>query len=415
MADKKPRVLVISELFPRPHAPAFGVFVERQVAALKPFCEQVVVSPTRVFPHLRIWKQIIKPVSFIKEWRKWLSELRQTPEYMEVNEIPVYYPRYTSPPKQLIHALWGIFAYIFLANTLYRLHEQKSFDLIHAHYASPCGLIALFAKRKMQVPIALSIHGADLHYTIKQGFIGALITVWILKNVDIIFANSRWTAIELVRYGADPSKIQVVYLGGNKPKDIALPEKVSSDVPIILTVGYLENHKGQNYVLMALKKLVDMGYKFRYVLVGGGTKEVYLKALTKELGLDDIVSFEGHKPHRDVWAYFNQCDIFVLPSWLEAFGVVYIEALSFGKPVVGCIGTGGPSDLKSFGDCVELVRQHNVDDIVDALKRLLDDPERRYRMGSIGQKIVEEHFTWERNAQITAEVYKQLLSKHRPY
>src|SRR5690606_5092946 len=106
-----------------PYAPAFGIFVERQVAALKPFCDQVVVSPARIFPHWRIWRQILKPTLFIKEWRKWMSELRETPENMEVNEIPVHYPRYTSPPKQFIHSSWGFFAYFFLANMLHKLHK----------------------------------------------------------------------------------------------------------------------------------------------------------------------------------------------------------------------------------------------------------------------------------------------------
>src|SRR6266536_2510242 len=136
MQEQRLRILVLSEFFPTPVAPALGIFVARQVAYLQRSCDNVVVAPTRVFPHLRLWKQLARPRRFLNEWRLWRSDLLRIPLYADVNGVPVLYPRYTSPPKQVVHGAWGFFAYLFLRRQLRTLHYERPFDLIHAHYAS---------------------------------------------------------------------------------------------------------------------------------------------------------------------------------------------------------------------------------------------------------------------------------------
>ena len=405
------RILVLSEFFPSPATPALGSFVERQVDHLQPHCDQVVVVPTRVFPHLRIWRQIGRPQRVWAELRAWRAALRRIPLQADHKGIPVHYPRYTSQPKQLLHGLWGMFAYLFLRGKLRALHAEQPFDLIHAHYASPCGVIALLAQRWMGVPIALSVHGADITYTVRQDPLGAAIVRWVFRHVDVIFVNSRWTARESVRYGAPPDRVHVVYLGGDAPAR-ALPTPPHRDAVTLLSVGYLEERKGHEFVLRAMQRLVDQGYQLRYVIVGSGLQEPRLRALTAELGLSALVSFEGYQAHDDVWPYFADCDIFVLPSWNEAFGVVYVEALGMGKPAIGCAGEGGPEDIKALADCIELVQPRDVESLVGALKRLLDDPVRRQRMGEAGRSLAADHFTWRRNAADTLRFYEQIREAH---
>jgi len=368
MQKQRPNVLFLSELFPNPAWPAFGIFVERQAYHLLPYCDVTVVAPVRIFPHLRIWKHLLAPKRFYAEWRKWRADLARIPLQAEVNRIPVFYPRYTSPPRQAFHGLWGFFAYPLLRRHLMTLHRQCSFDLIHAHYASPCGVIALLARRWMGAPIVLSIHGADLTYTVKQNRISAAVIRWVFRNVDAIIANSSRTAREIVHYGGDPERVQIVRYGGDPErvqivrleadaaKDVSRRKVASGDgVVSLLSVGYLEERKGHAYVLRAIKQLRDEGYDLYYVIVGDGSERESLEAMAESLGIANIVSFEGYKPHSEVWPFFAECDIFVLPSRDEAFGIVYIEALNMSKPVIGCKGEGGPEDLKALGDCIELV------------------------------------------------------------
>jgi teichuronic acid biosynthesis glycosyltransferase TuaC len=408
MSRKRLRVLVLSELFPNPARPALGIFVERQTYYMQSFCENVVVAPLRVFPHLRLWKHLLHPEHFKNAWQQWRGELRKIPHQGETNGISVFFPRYISPPKQGFHGMWGFFAYAYLGKLLRAMHDKFTFDLIHAHYASPCGVVALLAQRWMKVPIVLSVHGADVTYTAKQNPISAAIIHWVFRNVDMVISNSSWTKQQVINYGADPDRSKIVYLGGNPEKETKLGDN-NSNVAIILSVGYLEERKGHEYVLRSIEQLVNKGYKLKYLIVGDGPRYEYLKNLSDRLGISNVVRFEGYKSHAEVWTYFANCDIFVLPSWDEAFGVVYIEALGLGKPVIGCENEGGPEDIRKFGDCIEMVKPRDVDTLVGALKRLLDDPQRRHQMGEIGRKVVCEHFTWEKNALETFKIYEQVI------
>jgi glycosyltransferase involved in cell wall biosynthesis len=164
-------------------------------------------------------------------------------------------------------------------------------------------------------------------------------------------------------------------------------------------------------VLRALAQLAALGYAFRYTIVGSGPLDGELRQLARDLGIADAVEFAGPQPHSAVWDFMARCDVFVLPSWQEAFGVVYIEALGMGKPAIGCAGEGGPEDLRSLGDCVELVRPRDVESLAAALRRLLDDPARRVRMGAMGRDIVERHYTWQRNAAESMAIYRDALNK----
>jgi teichuronic acid biosynthesis glycosyltransferase TuaC len=408
------RVLYLAEYFPTPARPAFGIFIERQASHLLADCDITVVALTRIFPPLRIWRQLAKPRQLRAAWRRWRSETASTPPSAQIGGLTVHYPRYTSPPKQVFHGLWGYWAYAFVAPLLRRLHREQQFDLIHAHYAVPAGVVALLARRWMGVPVILSVHGTDVTYTVHQHRLSAAIVRWVFGKVDAIMVNSDWTRRRVLRYGGPEATTHIVRYGGDAPETApsAPPPSapVSTGAVRLLSIGNLEERKGHAYVLRALSKLRDLGYPLHYTIVGGGPLEASLKALAAELGIADAVEFAGPRPHREVWDHLGQCDIFVLPSWDEAFGVVYIEALGMGKPAIGCAGEGGPEDLRSLGDCIELVAPRDAASLAAALRRLIDDPARRERMGAAGRDIVAEHYTWRRNAADSLAIYQAVLN-----
>lgn len=416
MLERRPRTLVLSDLFPDPARPTYGIFVERQTTHVQAYCDNTVVVPTRVFPHLRIWKEWRRPGQFRAAWEAWRSELRLIPASSDAYGYPVYYPRYSAPPRQLIHALWGFFAYPAVLPLLRRLHSQRPFDLIHAHYGTPAGVVGLLARRWMRIPVLIWVHGGDVNLTGRQNRVGRSITSWAFRQADAVVANSSITA-QQVRELSGTVEPEIIYLGGNQPGVAAQPGRSEGERPLtLLSVGHVNGHKGQQYVIRALRALIDQGYQVRYVIVGDGDKRAAMEQLVASLDLQQHVQFVGQVPHDKVWPYFADCDIFVLPSWPEAFGVVYIEALGMGKPVIGCEGVGGPEDLRRFGDCVELVPRHDVPSLTRAIKRLIDDPKRRRAMGDVGRRIVQERFTWERTALDTVALYRRLLKNaaHEP-
>jgi teichuronic acid biosynthesis glycosyltransferase TuaC len=106
--------------------------------------------------------------------------------------------------------------------------------------------------------------------------------------------------------------------------------------------------------------------------------------------------------------YISKADIFSLPSLNEAFGVVYIEAMACGKPLIGCKGEGIEDFVENLKTCM-LVKPKDVDSIAEAKDYLLSNPDKAREMGEKAQKLVLENYTWGKNAEKTIKVYEDVL------
>jgi teichuronic acid biosynthesis glycosyltransferase TuaC len=408
--QQRPHILTLSALFPDPGRPVFGNFVARQTAQILSEFDTSVVVPTRIFPHLRLWREWRQPRRLAAAWADWRRATAQIPLRDDRRGFSVYYPRFSSPPRQLLHALDGFFAYPAVLPLIRRLQRERPFALMHAHYATPAGVIALLARRRFGVPVVLSIHGEDLHFTARQHRLGRQISAWALRSADLVLANSNWTAAQ-IRALAEPRRLAVVRLGGDLPQPAAATTAVPPAAGLtLLSVGNLHREKGHALMLQALRRLIDAGHTLRYRIVGDGPQRSVLEQLTQQLGLTAQVEFVGARPPDEMAIEYAACDIFALPSWIEAFGLVYIEALGMGKPVLGCRGAGGPDDLAALGDCIELVRPQDVDDLTAGLQRLIGDPQRRAALAAAGRAIVAEHYSWAGCGRTTRALYRELLA-----
>jgi glycosyltransferase involved in cell wall biosynthesis len=172
---------------------------------------------------------------------------------------------------------------------------------------------------------------------------------------------------------------------------------------ILLFVGRLRYYKGLDYLLKAMGELP----RARLMVVGTGPMERAWKSLASELGIANRVNFVGEIADAELPAYYAACDVFVLPSSerSEAFGLVQLEAMAAGKPVVSCeIGTG-----------VSWVNQNKVTGLVvpprdpsalaNAIKRLLNDKELREKMGAAGRVRVQAEFTLEKMVEGVMRLY----------
>lgn len=177
----------------------------------------------------------------------------------------------------------------------------------------------------------------------------------------------------------------------------------------ILSISYLFSQKGIDFNLKAISKIANKYPNLKYLIIGDGLEKDHLKRLSKNLGIDQMVEFLGQLSHENVFAYMAKADIFSLPSWDEAFGVVYIEAMAHGKPVIGCQGEG-IEDFVMQGKTGLLVKPKDVDSLTEALDFLLYNQEEAKAMGVRAQKVILENYTWEKNAKKTIEVYNQALN-----
>ena len=182
---------------------------------------------------------------------------------------------------------------------------------------------------------------------------------------------------------------------------------LGDDEHLVLWVGRVVPHKGIEYLVEASRFLKDSK-----ILIGGeGPHLPTIKRLAKSLAVEDRVIFSGRVARSDLPAYYAACDVFALPSVsrLEAFGIVALEAMSSGKPVV-VTDMPGVRDVVRNGIEGLLCEPLNAEDLASKIKKLLDDPKGRSEMGQAGRKKVVQTFSIETVVNRLEQVYREVMS-----
>jgi glycosyltransferase involved in cell wall biosynthesis len=180
--------------------------------------------------------------------------------------------------------------------------------------------------------------------------------------------------------------------------------------PSVVSVGVLHPRKGYDVLLRAFAKVVEVIPQARCRIIGGrwgdGRYERYLHTLSQRLGISEAIEFAGQRS--DVMAILSESDLVVIPSRIEAFGMVALEAMLAGKPVVAS-RTGGLQDIVVHGETGLLVEPENPDELAVAMIELLRNKKLAERMGEAGRKRVIQLFTAERMAASFAELYNEMI------
>ncbi len=178
---------------------------------------------------------------------------------------------------------------------------------------------------------------------------------------------------------------------------------------VILNVGRLVERKGFDSVIKALSRVLEQEPAALYVIVGEGVDRERLHHLAQEQGVAENVRMVGAISDEELARWYTQCELFVMPSRelsnrdVEGFGIAFIEASSFGKPVVG--GTsGGVSDAVIDGRTGFLVEASDLDMLSGAMLRLLSDTARAQELGEQGRVRVRSEFRWRVQADRLAEL-----------
>lgn len=163
--------------------------------------------------------------------------------------------------------------------------------------------------------------------------------------------------------------------------------------PHILYVGQMVRGKGVDLLLRACQRLNGV---WQATLVGDGNAAPGLRRLAEELGIGDRVGFVGWVPHGQLASYYDMARLVAVPSrWPEPFGLVGLEAMRYGRPVVA-FGVGGIPDWLSDGVTGISVAEQDVDGFAYALQRLVDNPEVASRMGAAGYDRLRRQFSFQR-------------------
>ncbi len=392
------KVLVISHMYPSTFNEVAGIFVHEQVKEIVKQGHDVrVISPVPWSPAPFRW--------FKEKWKRYA----RIPYEATVEGIKVIYPRYIALPGGILFEYSGALVFIGLKDIVRKLYEDFPFDIIHAHVALPDGYAAVKLKQIYRKPVVVTIHGQDLYETINRNnkCYEKVNIVFSLVDKIILVSNK----LKNLMINKEINNPKTIVIGNGIPNKMITGTRLSknnNEIKRILSVSYLIERKGIQYNLQAIARLRPIFPNIQYVIVGDGDQRDILKNMVSVLGLKEHVIFTGLLPHQEVLNQMQQTDIFCLPSWNEAFGVVYIEAMGQGIPVIACRGEG-IEDVIEHGVNGILVEPHDIDSLTEALRYLLNNPDKAKEIGKSGQQLVTNKYVWSKNAELNVRVYEEVI------
>jgi glycosyltransferase involved in cell wall biosynthesis len=242
-----------------------------------------------------------------------------------------------------------------------------------------------------------------------------------LRHADRLIAVSRSTAAQAVELGADPDRLRVIRSGVDtqrfQPRDRAAARArlgLSPETPIILFVGNLEPRKAVDRLLHAFAQVRASLPGARLAVIGTGEsagaedQTALLHQLAHDLSLARSVRFLGRVVESDLLDWYAAANVFALPSSSEAQGIVALEAMACGLPVVAS-AVGGLLDTIEDGRTGYLVPFGNVPVLAERLASVLSDPAAP-AIGMAARRAVINDFSWERAVSATIEVYREVLA-----
>jgi len=243
--------------------------------------------------------------------------------------------------------------------------------------------------------------------------------VRLLRRADAVMALTVYEKRMLQALSVDESRVAVV--GGGVAVDARLgaaaglrkTHGIPEDASLVLFCGRKEQGKGVQETIEAMVRLWQQGSSAHLVLAGGATdfSTCHLPPFISRIPAawrarvvvrDDVTEAEK-------WGWYEACDVMAHPSHVESFGLVYLEAWSCGKPVIG--GRTGPqAALIEEGVDGYLVKPRSAQELAAAIRRVLDDPERARRLGEAGRQKVLREYTWDRVVDRAEALYQSLVA-----
>jgi rhamnosyl/mannosyltransferase len=280
--------------------------------------------------------------------------------------------------------------------------RRERADVIVHHEPNPIALLSYLAARPSGA-FVIWFHSDIIRQRLFYGLYRPFLRAAFRRAQAIVVASPnhvRYTpALQefvhkccVIPYGIDTARFRL----SSEVAARASAIRAESSLPIVLFVGRFAYYKGISYLIEAMRRVPA-----RLILAGAGPCEAQVREQAKTVPPPAHIEFLGEVRDEEIVALMHACDVFVLPSVerSEAFGVVQLEAMACGKPVVSCRIPSGVPWVNQDGRTGLVVPPRDPSGLAEAINRLLEDPGLRQRLGEVARNRVQEHFTVERMSQ----------------
>lgn len=385
-------------MYPNSRMYLSGVFVHEQVKELKQLGINVIVfAPVPFSPF---------PLNLISgKWKNY----HEIPKYESIDGVDIYHTRYIALPRGFLKRFWAYPYAFFVKYRLKKINIKRKIDLIHAHGSIPDDFAAKLLSKSLNIPFILTVHGETVYYKKSQNDLNKSIAA--ILDANAVIGVSQNVLNRVVSITKRKDKLYKVYNGfnivqSNTNIEIQKSNSKSEDTVYILFGATLVERKGCEILIKAFEIASKEYDNIFLTIAGGGELLEKMKKLSSQLFLEKKVKFLGPVKYSEMLKQMQNCDIFVLPSWDEAFGVVYLEAMSFKKPIIGTEGEG-ISEIIKDGENGFLVEPKNLASLVKKMSVLIEDKELRETIGINGYDTIK-NMTWESNAKEMIQIYNEI-------
>jgi glycosyltransferase involved in cell wall biosynthesis len=314
--------------------------------------------------------------------------------------------RYLALPAGLFRPVMNSFQRKAVVPVLRRIVQTTGARVIHAQTEGMAPL-ALAVGRSVSVPVVATIHGLNMDPDYLHGKGQRALLAPALRDVARLVLVGEPLRDVFQDYAGRGDHIRVVPNGVRLPVSSCAPKFDGGPLRLV-SVSNLHEGKGIDFTLAALAELKSAGQtNWTYSVVGDGVEQSRLQSQARDSGIAGQVKFLGAKCPDEVFAILERSDVFVLPSYREAFGIAYLEAMASGLVAIGVAGQG-PQAFIEHGQTGFLVEPRSASAVAECLKAIARKPEEARAIGERA-RLAARNFTWDEHADRLASVYAEAV------